>query len=52
MFSEERIKIRKDEDWASTFNQGHDNIKANQDKLVIRKILDMAQKEVHGWIKQ
>ena len=51
-FAEDRIRVGKEEAWASAFNQDYDKFQANQDKAQTRQLLDLAQRKVHGRITQ
>ena len=51
-FSEERIKVGKEEAGTSAFNRVYDKLQANQDKAQTRQIMEMAQKKIHGRINQ
>ena len=52
MFAEERIRVGKEEAGTSAFNQAYDKFQANQYKVQTRKLLDLAQRKVHGRINQ
>ena len=51
-FAEERIRVRKEEDGTSAFNQSYDKLQVKQDNTQTRKILDLARWKVHGQINQ
>ena len=51
-FSEERIKVGKEEAGTSTFNQAYDKLQANQDKDKTKQLLELARQKVHGRINQ
>ena len=51
-FSDERIRIGKEESGTRTFNQAYDKFQANQDKAQTSQILELALWKVHGQINQ
>ena len=51
-FSEERIRIGKEEAGTSAFNKAYDQLQANQDKAQISQLLDLSRRKVHGRITQ
>ena len=51
-FSEERIRVGKEEAGTSAFNQAYDKFKAKQYKAQTRQILDLSRWKVHGRITQ
>ena len=51
-FSEERVKVGKEEAGTSAFIPAYDKFQENQDKDQTRQILDLARQKVHGRIKQ
>ena len=51
-FSEERIKVGKEEAGTSAFNQVYDAFQENQDKDRIRQLLEMAGRKVRVRINQ
>ena len=52
MFSNERIKVGKEETGKSDNNQAYDKLQENQDKDQTRQLLEMARQKVHGRITQ
>ena len=51
-FSEERIKVGKEEAGKSAFNQVYDKFQVNQDKYQTGQLLELARRKVHGRINQ
>ena len=51
-FTEERIRVWKEEVGTSAFNQAYDKFQAKQDKAQTRQLLDLARRKVHGRINQ
>ena len=51
-FAEERIRVGKEEDGTSAFDQAYDSFQAKQDKAQTRELLDLARRKVHGRINQ
>ena len=51
-FTEERIRVGKEEAGTSAFNQAYDKFQAKQDKAQTRQLLDLARRNVHGRINQ
>ena len=51
-FAEERIRVGKEEDGTSAFNQAYEKFQAKQDKAQTRELLDLARRKVHGGINQ
>ena len=51
-FSEERIKVGKEEDSTSNLNQVYDKFQATQYKSKTRQLLELARQKVHGRINQ
>ena len=49
---EERIRVGKEEDGTSAFNQTYDKFQAKKDKAQTRNLLELAQWKVHGLINQ
>ena len=51
-FSEERIKVGKEETGTSALNQVYDKFQVKKDKTQTRQLLELAQRKVHGRINQ
>ena len=51
-FTEERIRVGKEEAGTSAFNRAYDKFQAKQDKAQTRQLLDLARQKVHGRINQ
>ena len=52
MFSDNRMRVGKEEAGTSAFNQVYDKFQAKQDKAQTRQLLDLARRKVHGRINQ
>ena len=52
MFSEERIRVGKEEAGPSDFNQAYDKLQAKQDKDQTKQLLELVRQKVHGQINQ
>ena len=52
IFSEERIKVGKEEDSTSNLNQVYDKFQATQYKSKTRQLLELARQKVHERINQ
>ena len=52
IFAEVRIRVGKEEDGTSAFNQSYDKLKEKQDKAQTRELLDLSRRKVHGRINQ
>ena len=46
-FSEESIKVSKEESGTIAFNQAYDKLQMNQDKAQTRQLLELAWRKVH-----
>ena len=46
------IKVGKEEAGTNIFNQAYDEFQAKQDEAQTRKLLELAQRKVHGLINQ
>ena len=52
LFSEERIRVGKEEASTSDYNQAYDKFQEKQDKAQTKHLLDLARRKVHGRINQ
>ena len=51
-FAEERIRVGKEEAGTSALKQTYDKFQEKQNKLQTRQLLELARRNVHGWINQ
>ena len=52
MFSDNRMRVGKEEAGTSASNQAYDKFQAKQDKAQTRELLYLARQKVHGRINQ